>query len=178
VLIDMSTSSTANGVVAKYREENKKLPYPWLYSNTGELSNDPAVLFTDPPGSILPLGGVDLGYKGFALGILVEALTSALGGFGRADTASQWGGSVFIQMINPEAFSGLANFKRQMSHFANLCKKSSVIPGKRGVFMPGQFELQKYTEQEKNGLILSQEIVSPLVECSKKCGIPMPEIIS
>ena len=32
-----------------------------------------------------PLGGSDVGYKGFGLSLLVEALTAAMTGFGRAD---------------------------------------------------------------------------------------------
>jgi L-lactate dehydrogenase len=172
ILIDTSTSSTANGVVAKYREEHKKLPSPWLYSNEGNLTNDPEAIFTDPPGSILPLGGVDLGYKGFAPGIIVEALTAALGGFGRADTVSQWGGAVFIQMLNPETFWGFQKFTRETTYFSELCKKSTVLPNKSGIFMPEYFELKKRAIQEKNGLSLSKEIADSLVICAKNYGVP------
>ena len=63
--------------------------------------HDPAVLFDDPPGTILPLGGLEAGHKGFALGLLVEALTAALGGFGRADPGEGWGAAVYLQTHRP-----------------------------------------------------------------------------
>ena len=85
VIIDISTSSTANGVTGRLHAEGRRLPHPWLLDDSGRPSDDPAVLFADPPGSILPLGGMDLGYKGYALGILSEALSAALAGSGRAD---------------------------------------------------------------------------------------------
>ncbi len=70
--------------------------------------------FTEPKGALLPLGGLDAGHKGFALALLVEALTAGLAGHGRADPPAGWGGTVFVQVLDPEAFGGLAAFKRQM----------------------------------------------------------------
>ena len=51
----------------------------------GNATDDPAVLFNEPKGTLLPLGGLDAGHKGYALALLVEALTGGLAGFGRAD---------------------------------------------------------------------------------------------
>jgi LDH2 family malate/lactate/ureidoglycolate dehydrogenase len=42
----------------------------------------PGALFGNPPGAMLPLGGIDLGHKGFALGLMVEVLTAGLCGTG------------------------------------------------------------------------------------------------
>ena len=73
-------------------------------------------MFAEPKGALLPLGGLDAGYKGFGLGLLVEAMTAGLSGHGRADPREGWGGTVFVQVLDPEAFGGLAAFKRQMDH--------------------------------------------------------------
>ena len=93
VLIDISASTTTNGLVSRLNRAGKgeRLPGPWLVDNRGDASDDPAVFLTDPPGAILPLGGMDLGHKGFGLALLVEALTSALAGHGRADGEKRWG---------------------------------------------------------------------------------------
>ena len=64
------------------------------------------VLFADPPGTILPAGGLDHGHKGYGLALMVEALTMGLGGFGRAEPAEGWGASVFVQLLDPDAFAG------------------------------------------------------------------------
>ena len=82
-----------------------------------------------PPGSVLPLGGPDLGYKGFALGLLVEALTSAMGGHGRADEPKQWGASVFLQVMDPAAFGTRDSFIHEVEWLAEACRTNSTKPG-------------------------------------------------
>jgi LDH2 family malate/lactate/ureidoglycolate dehydrogenase len=92
VLLDVSTSITTNAMVARLRGEGRQFDHPWLLDNQGAATRDPNSFFADPPGSILPLGGVEYGHKGYALGIMLEALTSALAGYGRADAETRWGG--------------------------------------------------------------------------------------
>jgi LDH2 family malate/lactate/ureidoglycolate dehydrogenase len=65
------------------------------------------VLFAEPKGTILPLGGMDSGHKGYGLTLLVEALTGGLAGHGRADPKEGWGATVFLQVMDPRAFAGL-----------------------------------------------------------------------
>src|SRR5690606_19621671 len=112
------------------RQERRELPGPWLIDAGGRPTGDPAVLQAEPAGAMLPLGGTDLGHKGFALALLVEALTSALGGFGRADAPRDWGASVFLQVIDPAAFGGREAFRRETTALAGRCHASAVPPGK------------------------------------------------
>ena len=65
-----------------------------LVDADGRATDDPAVLFAERRGAMLPLGGLDLGHKGFGLALLIEALTSGLAGHGRADGPKEWGASV------------------------------------------------------------------------------------
>jgi LDH2 family malate/lactate/ureidoglycolate dehydrogenase len=82
VLIDISVSTTANGRVRRSTAEGEPLPGPWLIDAAGNVSDQPSALLGSPPCAVLPPGGLDLGHKRFGLGLLVEALTSALTGFG------------------------------------------------------------------------------------------------
>jgi L-lactate dehydrogenase len=107
ILIDISSSITSMGFAFQQRDAGKKLPGAWLIDNQGNATDDPAALSTDPRGALLPLGGLDAGYKGFGLTLLVEALTAGLSGFGRADPHEGWGGTVFVQVLDPRAFGGL-----------------------------------------------------------------------
>ncbi|MFP3526971.1 Ldh family oxidoreductase, partial [Pantoea sp. SIMBA_072] len=81
----------------------------------GQLSDDPVDFFTRPQGSILPLGGQGFGHKGFALALLVEALTSGLAGHGRKDAPEQWGASATAVVIDPRFFGGLEAFTDETS---------------------------------------------------------------
>jgi hypothetical protein len=67
VLIDVSTSTTSNAMPRRLFEEGARLPGLWLVDADGRPSDDPTVLFGERPGAVMPLGGFDLGYKGFAL---------------------------------------------------------------------------------------------------------------
>ncbi|MCP2937977.1 Ldh family oxidoreductase, partial [Salmonella enterica subsp. enterica serovar Typhimurium] len=71
-------------------------------------------------GSILPLGGQAFGHKGFALALLVEALTSGLAGHGRKDAPDQWGASATALVIDPRMFGGLEAFLDETSFLGGL----------------------------------------------------------
>jgi len=90
--IDISASATTMGLTARMEGRGEKLAGDWLVDNQGRASNDPAVLEADPPGALLALGGLDRGHKCFALAIMIEALTSGLPGYGRANGPTNWGG--------------------------------------------------------------------------------------
>ena len=102
-MLDVSASITTHGMTRRLFNEGKRLPGKWLIDGGGEVSDDPSVLFQSPPGALLPTGGVDHGHKGYGLALMVEALTQGLGGFGRAEGPTQWGASVFVQVIEKYA---------------------------------------------------------------------------
>lgn len=60
---------------------------------------------------VLPLDGIESGHKGFTLGVL-EALTSGLACYGRADGTKDWGATVYVQVQNIQGFSGESGFKK------------------------------------------------------------------
>jgi len=56
--------------VRRFQSEGKPLPGNWLLDSEGHPTNQPSALFSDPPGTVLPLGGTDVGYKGFGLALM------------------------------------------------------------------------------------------------------------
>jgi len=131
VLIDISASTTTMGLAGRASEAGEKMPGKWLIDATGNITDDPDVLNAEPAGAILPLGAPDRGHKGFALGLMIEAMTASLGGYGRSDHPGRWGAAVFMQMINPDAFGGRAAFARESGYMAELCRRASVPEGDR-----------------------------------------------
>jgi L-lactate dehydrogenase len=174
ILIDISTSTTANGLCRRLATAGERLPRHWLIDRNGDTTDDPGVLYDDRGGSLLPLGGLDLGYKGFALALMVEALTNALGGHGRADKVSHWGASVFLQIINPEQFSGRDAFAREMSFLAESCRKTPVRRGKPSVRLPGNAALTRRTNQTANGVELHPTIWPSLSPWAKRLNVKVP----
>ncbi len=174
ILIDISTSTTANGLCQRLATANERLPGPWLIDREGNPSDDPRVLFNGQGGSLLPLGGLDLGHKGFALSLLVEAMTSALGGHGRADDVKRWGASVFLQIINPAFFGGRDAFLRETSFFAQSCAATPARPGQPPVRVPGQGALACRAAQLAHGVSLYPTIMPALLPWAERLHVPVP----
>ena len=176
ILIDISMSSTSHGLCKRQAAAGQRLPGQWLVDRDGHATDDPQKI-SEGQGGILPLGGMDLGYKGFALALLVEALTGALGGHGRADDVARWGGSVFLQLINPEQFGGREAFLRETSFFAQACVETPVPPGKPRVRLPGQAALARRAEQLANGVTLHPSILPALAPWAEMLGVKIPAAV-
>jgi LDH2 family malate/lactate/ureidoglycolate dehydrogenase len=174
VLIDMSASITTNGMSNRKAAAGEKFAEPWLMDAQGNPSNDPAVFAQHPPGTILPIGGLSYGHKGYGLGLMVEALTGGLAGWGRSDPKEGWGATVHITIYDPEAFGGRADFLRQMDHLAGSCLNNVPRPGVARVRLPGQAGLALRKEQLVEGVRLHPGILPALAAFADKAGVTVP----
>ncbi len=199
VLVDVSTSVTSNTAVRNYQEAGRKLPGNWLLDNQGVPTNEPSVLADDPPGTILPLGGEDFGYKGFGLGLMVEAYALALTGYGRHQGHKRGGQGVFFQVIDPARFCGSEVFLDETTFVRKQCldstpakhashaAPSACCPPKEGasclgsgpsakngpgVRMPGQRAQEKRADQLANGLAVDDAVVASIDACAARLKVP------
>lgn len=175
VVVDVSTSTTTNGMTSRLYQEGGKLPAPWVIDGHGKASDDPAVLFKEPKGTILPLGGLDSGHKGYGLSLLVEALTGGLAGFGRADPKQGWGATVYLQIIDPAAFAGLDAFTRQTGEVARQCHASRPVDPARPVRMPGEKGWKLAQKQREQGVALHAGIMEALQPWAEKLEVSAPK---
>lgn len=174
VVVDISTSATTNGLTNRLHQEGRRLPAPWVIDGHGQPSDDPAVLFEEPKGTILPLGGIDSGHKGYGLTLLVEAVTGGLAGHGRADPAEGWGATVFLQIIDPRAFAGLDAFTRQTGAVTQRCRDSRPAKPGTPVRTPGEHGLKLAARQREQGVVLYPSIMPALEAWAGKLGVPLP----
>lgn len=174
IVIDVSTSITTNNLTARLYREGAKLAAPWLIDESGAPTDDPGVLVAPRKGTILPVGGIDAGHKGYGLSLMVEALTAGLAGHGRSDPGERFGATVFVQVIDPEAFSGLAAFREQMDWIAAACHDNPPARGVERVRVPGERALALRREQLERGVALRASIVAALTALSGKYGVPLP----
>ncbi len=174
ILIDVSTSITSMGFAKQEMNAGRRLPGPWLIDHRGNATDDPGTLFNEPKGALLPLGGLDAGYKGFGLALMIEALTAGLSGLGRDDPLEGWGGTVFVQVLDPEAFGGLAAFRRQMDHMVRAAHDSTPRPGIERVRLPGEAGLARMRDQRERGVALYPTIMPALVPWAQRLAVPLP----
>ena len=175
ILIDMSASITTNGLTNRLRKEGRRYPSNWAMTNTGEPTDDPNALFTDPPGTILPSGGADHGHKGYGLALTIEALTQALPGHGRSDKPTGWGAGVFVQVFDPTAFGGSEAFTRETGWIAEACRSNPPAPGFAVVRLPGQQALASKRAALRAGVALYPGILDALQPWAEKLKVAMPQ---
>lgn len=174
ILVDMTTCLQSNGMAALYRERGERFPRPDLLDNQGRPTNDPQVIVTDPPGSILPLGGIHDGHKGYSIGLMVELLTGCLSGRGRAEPYEGWSAAAFLLIIDPEAFGGREQYLRQVEYLANACHASVPRPGFDRVLLPGEGALERRARQMRDGIEVSDALADELRAQAEKYKVSFP----
>jgi LDH2 family malate/lactate/ureidoglycolate dehydrogenase len=175
ILVDVSASITTNNLVARLAREGSRLPGQWVLDSSGAPTDDPAPALAGGGGSIMLAGGADHGQKGYGWALFVEALTQALPGFGRADSPTGWGAGTFVQVLDPEAFSGSDAFTRQTDTLAEACRASAPRNGFERVRLPGENGLRLRREAIAQGVDLYPGIIGDLQEWAARLGVPVPD---
>jgi uncharacterized oxidoreductase len=150
ILADISTSVAPEGKIRWHHNQGKLLPEGWIHDAKGNPSKDPAAFYGPPMGGILPLGG-SAGHKGFALGLLVEILGSALAGVSTTDPHVVGNGVCFL-LIDPSAFCPIARFKELMTGMIAYIKSSPPAPGFTEVLIPGEPEFRTLRQRSVEGV--------------------------
>ena len=129
-------------------------------------------------GALLLIGGTDYGHKGYAMGLLVEAMSMGLSGHGRADPIDGWACEVFVQVLNPALFGGSEDFLRQTTWVADACRATPPRPGVERLRLPGEAALRRRENQLKNGIELYPSIMPALAKWATRLGVATPEHLS
>lgn len=168
ILIDQSTALVSNALIQSYAARGEQLPAEWILDGHGKPSRDPSVINQDPPGTVMPLGGVDFGYKGFGFGMMVEAWGPCLSGHGRASPKVRGGQGVFIQIIDPAGFVGKDSFLHETSDLVRRSHASRSADGKQ-IRLPGDRAYAEMKRQSAEGIAFDQSIIDKL---GKRCADP------
>ena len=165
ILIDVSTSITSMGFIRQRLRCRREAARP-LGASTPRATPPtiPTSLFAEPKGALLPLGGLDAGYKGFGLALMIEALTAGLAGSGRADPPEGWGATVFVQVIDP---GGVRRRRRRSAGrwtgWSRRATRRRPRPGVDRVRVPGEAGMRRLREQRELGVALYPTILPALL---------------
>ena len=175
VWIDVSTSITTVGMTKQKAAAGSQFEHPWLMDVNGCPTTDPHVIDPGVGGTLLPVGGLEYGHKGFGLSLMVEMLTHGLAGFGRPDAEKRWGAGVFLQVLDPAAFGGREDFLRQADYTIDRCHANAPIDPDKPVRMPGEMAQKRMREAEAKGVELSEAVLAALKGKAEKYNVPLPQ---
>jgi LDH2 family malate/lactate/ureidoglycolate dehydrogenase len=174
VLVDICASITTVSMTRQKAAIGEAFEHPWLLDAEGRPTRDPRVLEQmEPRGSLLLLGGLEYGHKGFGLALMVEALTQGLSGLGRKDTEKRWGGNVFLQVLDPDAFAGREAFLAQMDCLTERCQANAPLREGVPVRMPGEQAKRSIAAAREQGVPLAEHTVQRLGGLAERFGLVM-----
>ena len=165
MIIDLATTAVARGKIAAAAKNGEQIPVGWAVNDRGEAITDAKEALK---GMLAPLGGA----KGFALGLMVEALSAGLSGgplatkvpdmFNASDDTKPQSISHTVIAIDPSDLGDSASY----DDFAALAKDVRESGGR----VPGAKRLHpaKIDEQEFN---LADAVANDLQQWSEKLGV-------
>jgi LDH2 family malate/lactate/ureidoglycolate dehydrogenase len=159
IVIDVSTGTVAFGKLRMAANQGEEVPEGWLIDGDGRSTTDPNTFFAQPQQSaLLPLGGLQTGYKGFALGLLVDVLAGALGGAG-CSTGSEIGregNGIFLLVVDPSHFGTTEAFNSAVAGLVSGIKNCRRAPDVDEITIPGERAARERDSRERNGIPIDE----------------------
>jgi uncharacterized oxidoreductase len=169
IVADFATSVAPEGKVRWYRNSGLPLPPDWIQDASGRPSTDPNAFYGPPRGGLLPFGG-PVGYKGFALGLLVEILGSALAGISSTNPSVVGNGVCFLA-IDPVRFVPIDQFRSLMDDLFAYIKSSPPTDEGGVVLMPGEREFQTKRARIEAGIPIDDGTWDALCRHAARLGV-------
>lgn len=175
LVLDISTSAVANGKIKVAQLAGKPVPEGWLQDSEGNPTTDPAVRFTKPRGSILPMGG-EQGYKGFGLGLLFDILVGGLtgGNCPPAPPGAPGTNNVVFLMWDPARFAGTPHFLGEADRLVEFVRETPRKAGVDAIRLPGDRSKAMQIENEANGLRIDPGTWNALITLAERINVGLP----
>jgi uncharacterized oxidoreductase len=176
VVIDFGTSAAAEGKVRAQFQKKQPCPDGWLIDHTGAPCTDPAVLYNEPRGNLVPFGGTQA-YKGFGLGLLLDLLCGGLSGGACSNPAFPLPGvgnaAVFV-LLNPALFGGTEHFLRETDGLTAYVRSCPTAAGVAAVTLPGDPERTARARRLAEGIPVPDGTWELITRSAAELGVPTP----
>jgi uncharacterized oxidoreductase len=176
VVLDIGTSVCAEGKVRVAYNKGERVPDGWLLDAQGRPTTDPSVLYHEPLGTILPLGGAQA-YKGFGIGLLLDMFAGGLSGGPCSNPAlpRAVANAVFFLVLDVDQFAGSEHFLHEVTELAEAVRSCPRAEGVSEILCPGDPERKQLHARTRNGIPLDDGTWKQLAEAATKLGVPVPK---
>jgi hydroxycarboxylate dehydrogenase B len=169
IIIDFATSKLAVGKVRVALNQGKSLPGGVLLTPDGQPTTDPAKLFGNPRGVLLPFGE----HKGWGLGLACELLGAALtGGATQAGPKSRDAviNSMLSILVSPHRLGTEDSYFAEIARFTAWAQSGE----NRDVLLPGDVEAATRTQRMASGIPIDAKSWSDIVRSAAEVGAEPP----
>lgn len=176
IVLDMATTVAAYGKVKAKALQGESLPLGWMMDERGQPLTDPA---RAEEGFLLPLGGLEAGYKGAGLALVIGLLAGTLNGaaMGRDvidfnhDDSSETNTGQAIMAIDIAAFDDPAAFKSRVDALARDLRASRRLPGVAQIRLPGESSAALRAARARDGVPVTPALREKLDALADELGI-------
>src|ERR1700760_791183 len=176
IVLDMATTVAAYGKVKTKALRGEMMPEGWMIDRLGQPLTDPK---RADEGMLLPLGGMEAGYKGYGLAVIIGLLAGTLGGaaMGRDvidfnhDDDSVTNTGQAIAAINISAFGDVATFKAAVDTLVRDFRASERIPGVDRILLPGERSEETRAVRVRDGIPIAPALMRALDQLAGELGI-------
>jgi L-2-hydroxycarboxylate dehydrogenase (NAD+) len=167
IVLDMATTVAAYGKVKTKALRGEMMPEGWMIDRSGKPLTDPK---RADEGMLLPLGGLEAGYKGFGLAVVIGLIAGTLGGaamgkdvidFNHDDDSITNTGQA-IAAINLSAFGDVATFKAAVDTLVRDFRGSERMPGVDKILVPGERSAETRLSRTRDGIPIAPGLMRAL----------------
>jgi hydroxycarboxylate dehydrogenase B len=175
VVLDIGTSVCAEGKVRVAFNKGQPVPEGWLLDPQGRPTTDPGVLYREPRGTILPLGGPQA-YKGFGLGLLLDMFVGGLSGglCSHPDVEPRSANAVLFLVLDSAQFAGAGHFAREVSALAREVRTCPTATPDATIQLPGDPERRERARRQASGIPLDEGTWGQLTAVATRLGVTPP----
>ena len=167
----MTTSVVAEGKIRVAINQGKQVPEGWIIDSQGNSTTDPNDFRADPPGAILPMGGV-VAYKGYGLSFVVELLGGTLSGQGcAAGDRTMVSNGVLFTVYNIAHFTSLDAYYNEVEDLIRHVKSSRLAPGFQEILSPGEPEFRNALRKKVEGIEIDETTWAAICEEARAFGL-------
>jgi L-2-hydroxycarboxylate dehydrogenase (NAD+) len=176
IVLDMATTVAAYGKVKTKALRGEMMPEGWMIDREGKPLTDPK---RAEEGMLLPLGGMEAGYKGYGLALIIGLLAGTLGGaamgkevvdFNHDDDSVTNTGQA-ICAINVAAFGDVNTFKTAVDTLVRDIRGSEKIPGVDRIQIPGERSEETRIARARNGIPIAPALMKALDQLADELGM-------
>jgi len=170
LISDLAMTASAYGKIRLAAAEGRPLPPDWALDSGGRPTTDAAVALA--AAMLTPMGG----HKGFALAVVLEALTGVLTGSPFGSGASghlhRDGGSGHLLIaIRVDLFQPEAEFQDRLESMLAEVTATPMADGVAPLILPGDPEQARLAERRREGVPISPDLLRQLNELGRARGV-------